>query len=301
MPKLTAAQLAERRTGLGSSDIAALLGLSPYEGATAWGVFNEKRGLVLDSGEETPQQRRGHDIEPLLAKWYKDELGAEDPVRLIPGTVTIRHPTESWAFCTVDYRLDGRRRNLELKNVGIGRVRDWDKLSDDGVPDYVRIQCAWQMWIKDDDDSHVGAFLGGTDFRVWLVERDRDLEAMLVEKGRAFWRRIQSDDPPIIDDSEECRAYLKAKYPRPSDVTMRGATEDEEKMARARHAMARQRAASEIERARLDNELIARMKEGTGILGADGWKATYKAGKDKVARYRFTPAKGWGEDGTGET
>jgi predicted phage-related endonuclease len=175
----------------------------------------------------------------------------------------------------------------------------WDPRDDDGIPDYVRTQVAWQMWVTDAADAHVAAMLCSPgDFKIWHVTRDRDLEAMIVGKMRAFWQKCQGEDPPVIDDSEECRAYLSAKYPRPADPVIRAATEEEEHMARERHGAAYSSKHADEVKKRLDNELIARIADNTGILGADGWKAVRKPwGKEGKIRYTFTAAKSWGAEG----
>ena len=296
MPRLSPDQLAARRLGIGSSDVPAILDLPSYVGRNAWAVWNEKRGL---SEEPSPELQevfdRGHDLEPVIARWYARRTKAE----LLPGG-TIQKHGEPWAFATIDAKVIALSCGLECKAVGVSKLRDWDETRDDGIPDYVRVQCVWQMYCADYAAMHVAAMLGGpAGFRVFEVVRDVELEDQIVRRCRAFWGTVVEGKPPAIDGSAACRAYLENRYPRPTSLVMRAATPEEERIAAERHGAAIQEKIGERVKKEMDNKLIALIEERTGIEGADGWKATRKVGKGDVCRYRFAPAKSWkggGED-----
>ena len=63
-----------RKSGLGGSDIAAVLGLSKW--ASPMDVWYQKRGLV-DPLEESNAMRRGRLLEPAIAEWYAEETGLQ--------------------------------------------------------------------------------------------------------------------------------------------------------------------------------------------------------------------------------
>ena len=78
MTRLTDEQLAMRRQGIGSSDITAILGVSPYADHTPISVLMDKRGLVHRKPEdETPAMRLGHMLEDVAATMYVDDFGVE--------------------------------------------------------------------------------------------------------------------------------------------------------------------------------------------------------------------------------
>jgi len=290
MPALTEEQLIARRSGMGSSDIAAILGLSSFQNHSPWDVFLEKTGAVEPS-PMTPEQKRGHDLEPLLLQWYCEETGAT----FLPGGMIYR-PGEPWAFATIDGKVIGRPALVEAKAVGIGPSMDWDKYADDGVPQYVRVQTTWQMWCSDyAEEVHVSTMIGGpSGYRIFSVPRDRELEDLIVKRARAFWfDHVLMGKPPEIDASDACRRYLNSKYPEPTSPLLRDATEEEHALALERHACFMAAKQAEERKKVLDSMLLSRIEADTGILGPDGWKCTHKVDKNGAPRFYFGASKAW--------
>ncbi|MHB8290444.1 MAG: YqaJ viral recombinase family protein, partial [Acidimicrobiales bacterium] len=63
--------VAQRRTGLGGSDAAGLLGLSRY--SSAYAIWAEKMGITTDIADNE-RMRWGRSIEALLLAWAEEEL-----------------------------------------------------------------------------------------------------------------------------------------------------------------------------------------------------------------------------------
>lgn len=79
---LTAEQLAKRRTGITSTDIAAICGLNPYKSPMA--VYLDKIGKPLEV-EQTEGMFWGLALEPLLLQRY--EATVDDDERPDDGAV----------------------------------------------------------------------------------------------------------------------------------------------------------------------------------------------------------------------
>src|SRR5262245_62641262 len=85
---LTEEQVAERHTGLGGSDAAPALGLSPFKSALE--LFLDKRER-RDLPDAAAYLRWGHLLEPVIRQEYANVTGRV--VRLPPGTVrSAEHP-----------------------------------------------------------------------------------------------------------------------------------------------------------------------------------------------------------------
>lgn len=286
MPRLSKEQRAARREGIGSSDVAELLGISPYEGASPVRLFAEKIGLVPDEDEEeeTVEQRVGHALEGALVLLYEQESGFK--VETVGALVeTVRHPEHAWRIANLDARIVAKRASLEIKVVGIGMAADWDLEADDGIPHYVRVQCAWQMHCAELDEVHVVALIGGTQFRVFYIRRDLELEELIVSEAAAFWELVKARKAPPLDATSSCKAYLDRLYPpKAEDVELElDAEKDAELIAvgvrRIRAARAEKRANEAKELA--NNEL----REAFGSRGATRlwchlWRASYRANKN---------------------
>jgi len=65
--------LEQRRSGVGGSDVAAILGVDPF-GKTAADVFDEKVGNGVEV-EQTLPMKRGNVLEPIAVQQYVEETG----------------------------------------------------------------------------------------------------------------------------------------------------------------------------------------------------------------------------------
>lgn len=92
----TDAKLGDRRTYLGASEVAAALGYSPW--TTREDLWAYKTGR-RPGKVQTPQMRRGHDMEPIIAKIYQEKTGRA----LTAEQVEYSHPDLPW----FKYHADG--------------------------------------------------------------------------------------------------------------------------------------------------------------------------------------------------
>lgn len=256
--------LAARRTGISASDIAALLGLSPWQSPFSlyWAKVN---GWEQD---ENPDMRTGRVLEPAIADWWWEQASAEGSC---VTTGLWMHATHDWMLATPDriWQLDGAPvAVVECKWVAYS----WDGWGEAGtgdVPVHYRAQVLWQMDVVGVDTGYVAA-LGPDGFRSYLVRRDeRDLRIMR-EAGRRFHERLVAGDPPPLDDAHTATLRtLKRLHPSVSDVDVQVTRDLAEGYRRAR-AM-RDRAVSLVDRYEI------RIREEIG----DGRRAMY--GKQLVA------------------
>lgn len=285
MPRLSPEQKAARRRGIGSSDVPVILGLSPYADASPLALYLDKIGELGtdDDVDETIEQRVGHAVEGALVRLYEEESGFK--VATVGTFVeSVRHPEHDWRVANLDARIVDKRAALEIKAVGIGMARDWDLGSDDGIPHYVRAQVAWQMHVADLDEVHVVAMVGGpSGFRVFYVQRDVELERLIVEQASAFWAKVQAREQPELDGSDVAREYLDRKYPpREGDVVV-DVSDDAAlvELGAARLQAHVDESTAKERKATLSNKLVAAMGErAANVLTCDAWRATYKADRN---------------------
>jgi putative phage-type endonuclease len=201
---LTPAQLAKRRTGIGSSDVSAIAEVDPWR--EPLDVWLSKVGLV--DIETTPAMQSGHDLEDPIAKMYERAMGA----KLARVRGTLRHPKHPIALATLDRRAKvGPAPIVEVKNVGPHQLADWRG----GAPAHVVLQVQWQLAVDDAAElAHIAALLGGTEFRVFPVVRDRDLGEAMFELAEDFWDEhvLTRIPPPCSPDAAQRLAALR--YPR---------------------------------------------------------------------------------------
>lgn len=179
-----------RRAGIGSSDMPAILGVSPF--GTALGVYLEKTGEVTDDAPATMQQRIGLAMEPALGRLYEEETG-----RVIVGTqVKVQHPAIGFLRATLDGRTaDGRV--VELKTCGEARAGEFGE-GEDELPEHWLIQAHHQLVVTGAEAVDFAILRGGRalSFEVRTVTREPDLYEIVMDAALDFWRRVIRRDPP---------------------------------------------------------------------------------------------------------
>lgn len=206
--------LEKRRTGIGATDISAILGLNPWR--SAWDVYADKVGLLDGVVQETnARQRAGKALEEAIARIYSAETGHN----LQWSDVNVAHPGRDWHRYTPDALVyeDGTTKishGLDCKAISISSYWEFGEPGTDQVPDYIALQCQWSMSGADLSRWDVAANTGA-ETRIYKLTRDKDMEAVLLDTGEKFWKKhVLAKVAPDIKDTESARRYLKAKFPK---------------------------------------------------------------------------------------
>lgn len=197
------AWLAERAKDLTSTEISAVLGISPY--ATAFEVWQVKAGKIADSFAENDRMRWGRRLEPVIAQGLAEDHGLR--AKPLSGCY-MRHPTVPRMGASFDFEiLDPERPDLgtgllEVKNVDGGVfARDWIDLGDGEreAPPHIEAQVQHQLAVSGRQWAAIGVLVGGN--RAYLLRRERDEAAIsaICEEVRRFWASIESGTCPAPD------------------------------------------------------------------------------------------------------
>lgn len=264
--------LEERRKGIGGSDIAAVLGLSPWK--TAYQVYQDKRGEVVQ-GEGTKSMDWGKRMEPAIRQWYSDVTGRS--VR-VPDKI-IYHGQYPFMFASLDgFTDDGRVVEIKTARSGKG----WGEPGTDEIPDYYALQCQHYMLVTGLDVTDVPVSIGGSSPELYEVPADRELQEMIVEAAAAFWRRVEAGDPP--DPVTYADAVSRYGSSRVEGAVM--ATEDDVLNVAALRYVRGQIADLGKQEEDLKGKLITAIGDaGSALVDADGRPlVTYRIGKP-VSRF----------------
>lgn len=178
--------LEERRKGIGGSDVAAIMGLSPWK--TAYQVYREKRKEVEDWGGNSLTDW-GKRMEPAIRQWYSDQTGRD--VRL-PDKI-MYHPQHPFMLASLDgFTDDGRV--VEIKTARSGK--DWGKPETNQIPDYYAVQVHHYMTITGFQVADIPVSIAGGSPSLYVVEADKEISEMIIEACAKFWERVQSGNPP---------------------------------------------------------------------------------------------------------
>ncbi|CAE6886986.1 hypothetical protein R75471_02140 [Paraburkholderia domus] len=199
-----------RKSGIGGSDAAAAVGLSPYQSMLELWLVKTGRNASLskpDPDDTTEPVYWGTLLEPIVAASYTKQTG--NRVRRV--NAVLQHPTIPFMLANVDREVFGNRnvQLLECKTAGEFGTRLWR----DGVPEYVQLQVMHQLAVTGKQAADVAVLLCGQRLDVHRIERDDTLIARLVELEAAFWQYVETDTPPPADGSESADRALRCLYP----------------------------------------------------------------------------------------
>jgi putative phage-type endonuclease len=182
----------DRVTYLGGSDVAAILGISPWR--TPLDVYLDKidgSKPITDPGKLKILER-GKRLEPYVLDMLCEEKG----IRLIGRNNRYTHGEHSFLAAEIDAETDDGR-NVEAKTTADFYSRgQWGDEHTDEIPVYYTAQCMHGMMIKPAPSCLMPVMLGIDDFRVYEVKRDDELIETIRAKEVEFWDRIQRRDPP---------------------------------------------------------------------------------------------------------
>lgn len=290
MPRLSPAAKAARRLGIGSSDIATILGLSPYQDSSRFALWLDKCGEVVDDEEETPEQTLGHEFEATLVRLAIVELRKAaiiDAGELVMDgmpthTIVEEGSVKLLALASLDGLYvesgTGRRFVLEAKHVGVGMHDGWQD-DDDGIPQHVRVQTQWQLLVTRADAAFVSAVVMGR-WRIYRVNPDPEFWPHMVEAALDFWRCVREHASPPVDGSDAALMYLEAKYPAPPGDVIAEMPEEVDELVEQHIDLQEKIKTAEDERTVIGQ----RIREAIGQAGVDTFisderKASWRANK----------------------
>jgi putative phage-type endonuclease len=211
--------LTVRKTGIGSSDAGAAVGLNPYQSQLElWLIKTGRDGDLpkIDPNDETSPMYWGTLLEPIVASHYTRRTG--NKVRRI--NAVLQHPDQdkSWMLANIDREVIGAAdvQILECKTAGEFGSRLWR----DGVPEYVVCQVQHQLAVTGKAAADVCVLICGQEIRVYRIDRDDALIARLIELERQFWHYVETDTPPPADGSDSADVALRCLYPNDSGNTL---------------------------------------------------------------------------------
>lgn len=189
-----------RAGGIGASEIASVVGLSPFESAFA--LWHRKKGNLSGPDPSNPLFYWGHALEPLVAarfaEGHRDEFG-------VRTTGTYASSEQPWQIANLDRVLvqhdkpDLAASVLEIKTTRYGD--NWGPHLSTDIPIHVRCQVMQQMDVMGVPVAWVAVLIGGNDYREYRIDYDAEDARSLREAGAAFWASLSAGDEPPIDCS----------------------------------------------------------------------------------------------------
>jgi putative phage-type endonuclease len=193
--------LAWRRTGIGGSDAAAVIGLNPFRSRIE--VYADKMGMMPEK-EDTESMRLGRDLEDYVAQRFCEATGK----KVRRNNFMWCHDEHRCMIADVDREVIGENAGLECKTTQAwgGKV-----IMKGEIPLTYYVQCMHYMAVMGYDRVYLAVLIFGKGFFHFTIERDEDEIAALVAAETAFWRdHVEAGISPDPDGSQSAEQAVDA-------------------------------------------------------------------------------------------
>lgn len=194
-----------RRKGIGGSDAATIIGVSPF--STARDLYYDKLNIVsaVDEEENWVQKEIGHLLEDLVAKIFSKKTGY--PIYQVKKM--FYHPEHPYMLADIDFfvRLpDGKTAILEIKTTNYNATGNWWRDGEEVVPINYEMQGRHYMAVTNIDKVYYCCLYGNTEEEVIIrsIDRDEDYEDFIIALEGDFWVNnvLAKVPPPYIETGD---------------------------------------------------------------------------------------------------
>lgn len=211
--------LSWRRKGIGGSDVAAALGLSPYR--TKRELYYDKVGIapVVQGEDKSITFQVGHLLEDVVAQIFAKKTG----LTVFRDQMMYQHPLFPFMLADVDrflYLPDGTKAILECKTAHYDTQFLW---ANDSVPRHYELQVRHYMSVMNINVAYIACLFSNSekDF-VWRkIERDLDEEESTILELQDFWTQYVGNrkEPPLHEKPDMVLDALR-RYYGPADTAL---------------------------------------------------------------------------------
>lgn len=280
---------AARAHGIGASEIAAVLGLSPWE--SEFSLWQRKAGRI-GPPPESEEMTWGRYLEgPIACRFARSH-----PELRVVKTGTWRSRHRRWQLANPDRLALGSghgRIPVEVKWSPYGD--GWGKSGTEDIPTYYRCQILQQLDVLGVPFGWMAALVGA-EYREYQIWADTLDAAVMQARGERFWTSLPSKElpagrPPDIDKSDHTFRAIKELHP---EVNGRDVEVDFTVALGARSALA---AAADAEDAlqKVKNNLLTTMGDARRAVCSGETVATRVASRGLIQLRLTKPPKPTGQ------
>lgn len=207
-PDETKAWETARSARLGGSEVAAVLGLSPWQ--SPFSLWHRKAGNVGPQAENE-SMALGRLLEPVIGQAFAER----HPELRVCRTGTWVHRDRSWQLASPDWiGYAAGRQPIIIEGKVANDDWAWGEEGTDGIPPYYLTQCRWYLDVFGFQRCHLLVlFLQGREFREYIIDADPADQAFMRRRGEAFMRSVADDQPPPLDAS--LATYIAVRHLHP--------------------------------------------------------------------------------------
>ena len=204
-----------RRQGIGGSDAASILGVSPFK--TARDLYYDKLKIVTyeDPEENWVHKKMGHLLEDLVAEIFHARTG----FHIYQVKKMFYHPLYPFMLADVDYFItlpNGETAILEIKTTNYNATDHWWENGKEVVPINYEIQGRHYMAVINVDHVYFCCLYGNSENETIIrhITRDKDYEEELIALEYDYWHNhiLARVPPPYCEDGDLILESVKNHY-----------------------------------------------------------------------------------------
>lgn len=194
---------AARANGLGGSEVAPILGLSPWE--SRFSLWHRKAGAV-GPVEESPEMEWGKRLEPVILQKYRDNHPELD-FRMRNGTFV--NDERPYQIANPDLLAVEKVVEAKFSMFGDG----WGEPGTDEIPVYYRTQVLWYLDVLGVPTADLCVLIGGCDYREYTLTYDETEALELRSAAEEFLHSIEVGERPNIDEHSATYQVIREMHP----------------------------------------------------------------------------------------
>ncbi len=272
-PKDRKEWLQHRQSGIGSSEVATILGLNPWE--TPYQLWRRKKGLDAPKGE-TFAMRAGHYLEDAVSLFWHDETGREI-IKRSAGDWLIQSKEHPFMQVSPDrtYWLSGQPHNDRSKGILECKTTQM-RIDPDDLPKHWFCQVQYQLGVAEYAEGSLAWLCSGREFGYKDITFVSDFFRWMQEEVQKFWTdNILGNIEPEVQDVSD----VLLKFNRHTDGKIIEISDDIFTACKDLKALKEQIAALDEQKEELENRIKLGFGDAEAISYGGQTIATWKAPK----------------------
>jgi putative phage-type endonuclease len=257
----------DRKMYLGSSDCAAVLGMSRWR--TQLQVWAEKTGQIEPEDiSEKIAVRLGNKLEQTVAELFMEETGKK--------VVRVNEPVlhKDWPFlrAQIDRRVIGEDAILECKTCSAWKAKEWEGQE---IPQEYILQCYHQLAVTGKAKAYIAVLIGNQDFKWKEIPRSEKVIDDIVRREVEFWEHFILAEVMPFQISANDSETLQALFPEAQAQTEKELADEANRLCEELDALHQDKKSIEGSIDQKENELkamIGDFESGKTSLYTITWK-----------------------------
>lgn len=195
---------------IGGSDAAAVVGLNPF--SSPYSLWAEKTGRIPGF-----EGNLATEVGTYLEEFVAQKFAAETGKKVRRANQSFLNSDYPWAIANIDRDIVGEDAGLEIKTTSELNLK---KFAGGEYPANYYAQMVHYLAITGKQRWYLAVLIGNREFKWFVLERDEDEIAALMEAEKDFWWHVETDTPPEADGMQATGEAIKTIYPESNGSTV---------------------------------------------------------------------------------